>query len=763
MNCYNDNIKRLISIFFLIIFFASFLLISVLAQELDKKKEKQLKIFQLSQLLEKENKFPRQNAYFNNALAYLNHEHFAMAIQELEKIEYNNLYIPLYLKSQLLKGQCYEKLQRWDSALYIYQNLNENIPLMQDYSAYFLSKVYLGMSDIRNALKSFQMVVNEYPNSLLVPLARYQLAQIYLQEGQLDYFLEECNMAIEIANEGQFKARVLTRMSDVLWEEEKVLDSLLYLKDLLENHYNRERIASYENLYVKRFRTAKENKKVEMPANLSLFCAGIFFNYRQYEVAETLYDEVIKLYPDQVDLAQVYYNKARAIHYQGQYERAIEECNYILETFKVQEDIIIRTLYLYAGALLSSGNRNRAVEKYEEIIAKYPESYFAKSSYLRLSEIEFLQDREDYGIKLLNRLIAEYPQSSQAREASWKLARHYTNKDRIGDALEYYRLIYNRFPESSQGDDALYWLGKLQSSIDKEEGFRLYRNLLEKYPDSYYAFHIPREAKKDNLLLEHIISHSKDISVEQFKNEYFPKNNQAQLSTYQAELLKDIGIYHESVLEIINALNQESGNVYLMYLLTEAYHQGAEYYHAIGWAQTLFNHFLNSNQVEQIPFQVWEYVFPIHYASMINSRAFDYNLDPFLILSTIREESHFNVYSESRAGARGLMQIILSTGEWIAQKVNYQDFNDDYLFDPDVNIYFGCWYLNYLQKKYNHNYYLMISGYNAGPGVTDRWIESFDVSDIDSFVENIPYQESTEHIKKVMRSYMLYKIIYNNK
>ncbi|HAJ33488.1 MAG TPA: hypothetical protein DCK79_08990 [Candidatus Atribacteria bacterium] len=120
MHCYYYNIKRLILIFFLIIFFASLSLIPALAQQLDEKKEKQLKIFQLSHLLEAENEFPRQNAYFNNALAYLNHEHFAMAINELEKIEYSNLYIPLYLRSQLLKGQAYKKLQRWESAVYIY-------------------------------------------------------------------------------------------------------------------------------------------------------------------------------------------------------------------------------------------------------------------------------------------------------------------------------------------------------------------------------------------------------------------------------------------------------------------------------------------------------------------------------------------------------------------------------------------------------------------------------------------------------------------
>lgn len=74
------------------------------------------------------------------------------------------------------------------------------------------------------------------------------------------------------------------------------------------------------------------------------------------------------------------YQKARAIYYQGEYERAIDQCLYILENF-VQEEIIVRTLYLYAGALLSTGNRNLAGMKYDQIIEQYPESYYAQASF----------------------------------------------------------------------------------------------------------------------------------------------------------------------------------------------------------------------------------------------------------------------------------------------------------------------------------------------------------------------------------------------
>ena len=126
----------------------------------------------------------------------------------------------------------------------------------------------------------------------------------------------------------------------------------------------------------------------------------------------------------------------------------------------------------------------------------------------------------------------------------------------------------------------------------------------------------------------------------------------------------------------------------------------------------------------------------------------------------MREESHFNTYAQSRAGARGLMQIIFSTGEWIAQKLNYEEFEYDLLFEPEFNINLGSWYLQYLQEKFNKNIFLIIAGYNAGPGITDKWVETIDMNDIDVFVENIPYQETSEHIKKVMRSYHVYRTIY---
>jgi len=147
----------------------------------------------------------------------------------------------------------------------------------------------------------------------------------------------------------------------------------------------------------------------------------------------------------------------------------------------------------------------------------------------------------------------------------------------------------------------------------------------------------------------------------------------------------------------------------------------------------------------------------MYFEDLIKEYSLKYKIDPLLALAMIREESRFNAWDESTAGARGLMQIIFSTGEWIAQKLDFKDFNDEMLFSSEININFGCWYIGYLKGKFSNDIILIISGYNAGPGTTDKWLERYDRSDLDNFVENIPYAETREYIKKVMKSYQMYK------
>ncbi|MDY0382975.1 MAG: transglycosylase SLT domain-containing protein, partial [Atribacterota bacterium] len=477
---------------------------------------------------------------------------------------------------------------------------------------------------------------------------------------------------------------------------------------------------------------------------------------------EQVYEETIDKYREQIDLAGIHYKKARAIYYQGDYERAMKDCLYILDSFNnnsEQEEVIVRTLYLYAGSLLSTGNRTRAAEKYKEIIKKFSANYFAQLSYLRLSEIGFLEGNLEEGTNYLKQLLIDFPSSSLSQEAAWKLSRYYTNQNNINESLQYYQFIYEYFPRGDRTDDALYWMGKLLYPIDKKGGEKWYERLLSQFPDSYYSFRIPGELRDYSDNMESIINRCKEIPLDEFKQKHFPNEKRAQLSTYRAELLTFLQLYQESVQEISYALKQEPNNLYLQFLLTQTYAEAGEYYQSISYAQTILDELLSENNRE-FPVLIWQYAFPVFYEEFVKRIASSYHVEPYLVWSIMREESHFNPYAQSRAGARGLMQIVFSTGEWIAQKLNYKEFEYDSLFEPEFNINLGSWYLQYLQERFDKNTFLIISGYNAGPGITDKWVETIDMNDIDVFVENIPYQETSEHIKKVMRSYHVYRTIY---
>lgn len=749
---------------FIIFLFISILLLfcenlSAQQLEVEEKTEKQLKIFQLSYLLEEKDKYAQPKAYLNNALAYLGNEHFDFAIGELEKITLNSLYIPLYLKSQLLKAQCYEKTQRWELAIATYQNLLNQVPILEDYVIYLLANAYNNFGDTNSARKAYLQLVSDFPQSGLRALVHYQLALSYKENGQWEQFWSECQQALETSPEDRFKGKLLSEMSDIAWETGDYISSLFYLKEIIENRYERERISILENLLVNRFQKVRQSD-LDIPANLILFCANILFSYRHYKIAETIYEEIIEKYAQQVNLAQIHYQKAKAIYYQGEYDRAIKQCLYILENFD-QEDQISNTLYLYAGALLATGNYNMASIEYRKILQKYPENYFAPLSYLRLSEIEFLEKREEEAIILLKELIEKYPATSSAQEAAWQLARYYTNKSLIDESLDYYQFIYEQFPQSSQADDALYWMGKLLYPKEREKAIEWFKKLLVQFPDSYFAFRVPEKIRNNYVNLKKIITQNKDkeISFLQFRKSYFPEGKLAQLSAFRAEILLFLKLYPESFQELNFALKAEPDNIYLQFLLTQAFAEAGEYYLSISYAESLRRYFLNNININ-IPISIWEYAFPVYYYDLVNRISLSYHLDPFLIWSLIREESHFNPYAESKAGARGLMQIIFSTGAWIAQKLNFEEFDDSLLFEPEYNINLGCWYVNYLQERFNENIILIIAGYNAGPGITSRWMENIDDSDIDFFVENIPYTETREHIKRVIRSYNIYQMIY---
>lgn len=150
----------------------------------------------------------------------------------------------------------------------------------------------------------------------------------------------------------------------------------------------------------------------------------------------------------------------------------------------------------------------------------------------------------------------------------------------------------------------------------------------------------------------------------------------------------------------------------------------------------------------------------IDYEEIINKYAEEYNSDPLMIASIIKVESGFDTEAVSEMNAKGLMQILPDTGEWIAAKLE-EDYHDELLHDPDYNIKLGAYYYEYLYEYFGDES-LALAAYNGGMGNVEQWLEDPEISSDGHTLENIPFAETRDYVDKVQHVHETYKYFYKD-
>ena len=163
----------------------------------------------------------------------------------------------------------------------------------------------------------------------------------------------------------------------------------------------------------------------------------------------------------------------------------------------------------------------------------------------------------------------------------------------------------------------------------------------------------------------------------------------------------------------------------------------------------------------RVPEKVLKMIYPIKYENFVELYAKEYNVDKYLIYAIIKAESNFDESAVSSKGAKGLMQLMDSTANDILKKEDIYNADEDLnLLEPQVNINLGTKYLSVLINKYS-SIELALVAYNAGSGNTDNWIKQGILKDDGSDVENVPYKETNNYVRKILRDYDIYKNLYN--
>lgn len=158
---------------------------------------------------------------------------------------------------------------------------------------------------------------------------------------------------------------------------------------------------------------------------------------------------------------------------------------------------------------------------------------------------------------------------------------------------------------------------------------------------------------------------------------------------------------------------------------------------------------------------IWRPFYPIRYRDELVRESRRNGLDPYLVAAIVRTESGWREGVVSARGAIGLMQIMPDTGSWAAGQIGIKGFTDQALYDPEVNLRIGCWYVAELLREFGSEV-AMLAAYNAGRGNVNQWLQSGRWTGQAETVADIPFRETRDFIARVLAARSRFIWIYGS-
>lgn len=441
------------------------------------------------------------------------------------------------------------------------------------------------------------------------------------------------------------------------------------------------------------------------------------------------------------------------------------------------------------GRGLQLGERGGSYQAYEQMVRDFPNDRETPLALLRLSRIardpatamshldQIIQRFPDRApealfdkIKLLEKqnsqqsaagvrqlLLTKYSVSDAAAELRWDLAQRYAANGNLAEAWKWAEAIVKNNPDSEEfAPEAGFWVGKWTQQMGKEkEAAQAYQHVLTRYPHSYYAW-------RSAAFLGWEVGDFNSVRQLQPPVQQLVTRPQLSAGSPALKELHQLGQNGDAW-----TLWQVEFNNKMQPTVAEQFTDGIMRLGVGDNLEGIFMlTFLSERELpaEKAQYQelrrklaYWQALYPFPYLQTIETWSKQRQLNPLLVTALIRQESRFMPGIRSVAGAIGLMQVMPETGQWIAQQTNIKNYNLD---NPEDNIKFGTWYLDYTHREYDGNSMLAVASYNAGPGAVAGWLEK-GIRDPDAFVEAIPYKETRGYVKSVFENYWNYLRLYS--
>jgi soluble lytic murein transglycosylase len=415
--------------------------------------------------------------------------------------------------------------------------------------------------------------------------------------------------------------------------------------------------------------------------------------------------------------------------------------------------------FFHLTATRELGEHAEYVRQAEALVEEFPQESWAEETLNNLATHYILVDEDRRADETFRKLLTRFPAGRHAPRAAWKTGWFAYRQGRHSEAAEIFEQAAQAFPRSDYRPSWIYWAGRSRDQLgDARIANRLYGIIVADYLNSYYG-----RAASRTLTSRHVEPMTMAAAVappvgarDEVRKAAAVAALPPNASTIRALITH--GLYDDAVAEVEWAQKTSGDTPALQATLGLIHSRRGDLRRGINAVKRAYPQYMAAGG-ESLPPEVLEVLFPVAYWSLIEKYATPKGLDPYMIAALMAQESTFDAKVRSSANAIGLMQILPSTGRRYARMLRIPRFSAARLTDPDVNVRIGTAYFADLVERFGGVHHALAS-YNAGPGAVARWIGEKPGIARDEFIDDIPYPETQNYVKRIIGTADDYRRLY---
>lgn len=655
----------------------------------------------------------------------------------------------------LALGHAYLLDHKYSQAVAALNNAQRDGTALDDYAAWLTAQAYLADNKLDDSERVLLSFAQKYPHSIFVPQVPVLEANLYLQQGAPQYALRvlDPHLSEPIANRPDFlsdlaKANLMSGNKD----QAEQLYKHIYLDYPLSSQATdaRKQLVALGVLD-------------SMPISQRRARADALFRAHHYADAEEEYRSLAK----SASLVDGAHNAMMV---------AVAACQLKLHKL-IQRDLDrlpdtndeagARRLYLMMQLARHDNNTAAQQSIVQQMESRFPHSPWLAEALLSSGNMYLLTKDYPTAVRYYIDLATRFPYPCDSRHhtqcfnatpaAHWRAA---WLTYRLGDYTTAAKMMDDQihlYPDSTETSAALYWRARIYAGQEHNPAMavKYYRTVARVYRHYYYADlaeqrlkqmgYQPDDAPTGSAVLDSL----QPGDIPELSDDIPDQDPHL----VKARLLANAGL-NEYISPEIEAA--DGSDTWGSLAEAQIYAHYGEPWHALHLMKRAIPYYTTA-PFGEIPMAYWRILFPQPYWSAIKRYSAQYNLDPYMVASLIRQESEFNPGVVSYANAYGLMQLLPRVGRQLARKEGIRHFSTRDLLNPEMNIRLGCLYLRQMLDEFSNHPEYAFAAYNAGDNRVQDWQSSGQFKNMDVFVESIPFTQTRNYVQSIVRNEEIYR------